>query len=472
MIRLGIGRVSSGRLATRLLAAFVGSVAVQVGVIDVAPASDSTSFVLQPRIVNGHATAAYPTTGALLFYDDAAATNLAGSCSGTLIGCRTFLTAAHCVCPDDTDAAAGCEREGHTDPATMRVFLQQGGVFPVVGTVISPDYRFAESGDVAIVTLAEPVTGIAPSAINMARRADLGATGTIVGFGTTASGRRSTDDSGIKREGMVTTAQCAADITDAAHLCWSFLGGGSNSCDGDSGGPLFIDFGDGPVVAGVTSGGHSFDCLAPDTGFDSDTFVNRSWIIAAAGTDLGTASCGLPAVGTASTTEFTTVGQLDSTAPEARLQLEVPAAATVLRIAMNGQFASTSGFYPNDYDLFVRAGSAPTVDRFDCADTNATTFGFCQINSPEPGTWHVMVRLNQGAGAFQVTATTFAPPQCAGDCDGDGGVSGNELLTGLTLALGTHAASCPSCDANGDGVVSVGELIKAVDVARTGCPAG
>jgi hypothetical protein len=218
--------------------------------------------------------------------------------------------------------------------------------------------------------------------------------------------------------------------------------------------------------------------LAPDAGFDSDVFVNRSWILATAGADLGTASCDLPAVGSALTTTFTASGQLDSGTPEARLQFDVPEATAVLRIGLNGQVGNASGFFSsaNDYDLFVRAESPPTSDVFDCADTNATTFGFCEIDAPRVGTWHVLIRLKKGAGAFQVSATTFAAaaltaPSCNGDCNGDGAVTIDEVLACVNIALGADPATCRSCDADGNGVVAVDELVKTAGFALSGCPA-
>jgi hypothetical protein len=61
------------------------------------------------------------------------------------------------------------------------------------------------------------------------------------------------------------------------------------------------------------------------------------------------------------------------------------------------------------------------------------------------------------------TATpTRGPLDCGGDCDGDGQVSINELILGVNIALGTAAAdSCAAFDRNRDGQVSVSELIAA-----------
>jgi hypothetical protein len=446
---------------------------------DVTPAAadsgGSAAATLQPRIVNGRDTWAYPATGALLLFDDAGASSLAGLCSGTLIGCRTFLTAAHCVCPEAANDAATCERLGTADPLTLRVFLQRAGLFRVAQVAVDPDYAFAQRGDVALVTLSESVTGIAPSPINTSQRPEPNTPGTIVGFGTTLGGRRNTNDSGMKREGTVTTAICPTDIPSATHVCWLFTGTDSNTCGGDSGGPLFVNFGSGALIAGVTSGGESPNCLAPDAGFDSDVFVNQDWIVATAGADLGTESCDLPPVGSALTEMLDSVGDLTSQS-EARLQVDVPEGATWLRVGLNGQVASGSGpsTTANDFDLFVRAGSAPTADAFDCADAGPTTFGFCEFAAPHPGPWYVWVRRNRGQGGFQVTTTTFAAalmPACTGDCNRDGAVTVDDVLTGVDIALGTaDITSCPSFDGGGAGVVTVDTVITAVRYALSECP--
>lgn len=67
------------------------------------------------------------------------------------------------------------------------------------------------------------------------------------------------------------------------------------------------------------------------------------------------------------------------------------------------------------------------------------------------------------------TATALVAA-CAGDCDGDRDVSVNELITGVTIALGQRLASaCPAFDANGDAAVSISELVAAVDRALNTC---
>src|SRR5215831_10377435 len=61
---------------------------------------------------------------------------------------------------------------------------------------------------------------------------------------------------------------------------------------------------------------------------------------------------------------------------------------------------------------------------------------------------------------------------CVGDCPPpDGQVAVNELVLGVTIALGSSPiTACPSYDVNGDGVLGVDELVSAVNDAQQGCP--
>ncbi|MEO8602790.1 MAG: hypothetical protein ABI629_09455, partial [bacterium] len=69
------------------------------------------------------------------------------------------------------------------------------------------------------------------------------------------------------------------------------------------------------------------------------------------------------------------------------------------------------------------------------------------------------------------TATaTPAPQACVGDCDGDGRVSIAELLSAVRIPLGDPPDTCPAADADGDGTVGINELIAAVNNALNGCP--
>jgi hypothetical protein len=83
----------------------------------------------------------------------------------------------------------------------------------------------------------------------------------------------------------------------------------------------------------------------------------------------------------------------------------------------------------------------------------------------------VLAKQVQGEGTVQLTATTLMPASaCPGDCNKDGEVTIDELLTSVAIALGNaDAGSCPACDLNGDGAVSIDELLSAVNSALNGC---
>jgi len=60
---------------------------------------------------------------------------------------------------------------------------------------------------------------------------------------------------------------------------------------------------------------------------------------------------------------------------------------------------------------------------------------------------------------------------CVGDCDGDGEVTVNEIVSAVNIALDVAALSaCPSADRDGDGAVTVDEIVVAINNALNGCP--
>jgi len=71
-------------------------------------------------------------------------------------------------------------------------------------------------------------------------------------------------------------------------------------------------------------------------------------------------------------------------------------------------------------------------------------------------------------GAITITTT---PAVCLGDCNGDGTVSIDELIRGVAITLGEQPLSaCPAFD-DGSGVVTIASLVKAVGYTLNGCPA-
>jgi hypothetical protein len=393
--------------------------------------SGTVSEVVE-RIVNGNLTTDFPSAGALLTPNKPSTAGT--TCSGTLIGCQTFLTAGHCVADD-------------LDPGHYTVFLQNAGFFSVTSIALHPDFNFP-IGDVAVLKLGTAVNGIRPAAINTTAAAAAGLAGTIVGFGRTGGSKQ---DYGIKRIGTVTTAACKDSVSGTTSVCWNFTnplgapGTNSNTCNGDSGGPLFIDFGTGPRIAGVTSGGTADTCLPTDNSYDANVFFYRSWIQEQAGADLGSTACGaLPQVGDAETTVFSFTAQLSAASTQATHNFQVPAGTSVLRVTMNGVDDGS------DFDLFVKASTPPSLSTYDCRQNGPGQFGFCEFVAPTAGTWYVLVAQSAGAGAYQVTTTAFsggcADTANAGQaCDDENPCTTNDRCQGGTCA-GTAVTDGTACD--------------------------
>jgi len=170
-------------------------------------------------------------------------------------------------------------------------------------------------------------------------------------------------------------------------------------------------------------------------------------------------------------------GSLSAWEPEGELTIEVRENTVLLRVTLNGQDANDLyglGFpQGNDFDLYVRVGEQPIEEGFDCVDPTMGTYGLCEIDFPDPGTWHVTANRFVGQGAFRLTAVAFsrAPPaRCVGDCDGNGDVTVDELLTMVNIALGSASVlGCGSGGINGNGEIMVDEIMTAVSRALEGC---
>jgi len=68
------------------------------------------------------------------------------------------------------------------------------------------------------------------------------------------------------------------------------------------------------------------------------------------------------------------------------------------------------------------------------------------------------------------TPTITAEVVCPGDCDRSGGVTVDEILTLVSIALGTvDADECLAGDIDGNGAITVDEILQAVNAALAGC---
>lgn len=87
----------------------------------------------------------------------------------------------------------------------------------------------------------------------------------------------------------------------------------------------------------------------------------------------------------------------------------------------------------------------------------------------EEGAIEVEVSVPQDAAPGEYVLTIEMERSCVGSCRG-GGVTIADLITGVNIALGrADGNACGALDANGDGVVSIAELVQAVLASLAGC---
>ena len=397
-----------------------------------------------------------------------------GSDGLTYVGSAQFvgeyniiLTAAHCVCDD---VGSTCQPGGafEPDPAAFSVFLQNAGVFAVQSIHVEPSFDFPV-GDVAVLKLAAPVVGIRPTPILTGSAPPNGTIGTIAGFGR-AGGTAS--DYGLKRSGEVDLASCTNGISNTTSVCWDFVapigpaGTDSNTCNADSGGPLLVDLGAGPRLAGTTSGGFSGSCNAPDHSYDANVAHYAAFIQAQGGADLDNEICGArPQVGDPAAAVTAIQSTLPATAGSRVHAIVVPPGAKALRVALN---ADESG--GNDFDLWLRAASKPTANAYTCRSTGAGQYAYCEIDHPAGTTWWARVKRNSGSGAYQLTATVLHRlTPVVSDFDGDGRADvavvdsqtgawsaiGSTAGPGISFDLGVPGKRFVPGDYDGDGVADV-----------------
>ena len=127
---------------------------------------------------------------------------------------------------------------------------------------------------------------------------------------------------------------------------------------------------------------------------------------------------------------------------------------------------------PNDNRLSPAAPIAITAAKsasLCAAGHRAALRGLCELVRCLTG--GSVLRRGWVVVAMVVAAAGSARATCAGDCNGDGVVTVPEVVTVDNIALGSLPLSaCPAADANGDGSVGVGDAVLAVQAALDGCP--
>jgi MYXO-CTERM domain-containing protein len=173
-----------------------------------------------------------------------------GSCSGTLVAPDVVITAGHCAEVNPTQVIADTTN-----------YNAAGGKPATVKTITAyPSWQ--TSYDVSVIVLTAPLAGVTPRKLGTTCTFDGFAAGTmvhLVGFGLTDTAGQGNNTALNEAMAAVTDATCSGGNGCVAAVApgGEFVAGGSgtDSCFGDSGGPVYLDTPRGTVVIAAVSRG-------------------------------------------------------------------------------------------------------------------------------------------------------------------------------------------------------------------------
>lgn len=193
-------------------------------------------------------------------------------CGGSIVSPTQVVTAAHCLESDDpTGVSVLAGQDDLNDSGGQRVAVDR--------IVPHPQYARSEVPDLAVLTLESPLQfngDVQPIALASSDEIASATEGLVSGWGATSETSEAEQPQLLSATvPMVDDATCDTDlggIDDAAETCAG--GTGTDSCYGDSGGPLAIEVDGKMKLAGVTSWGDECGGATPGVYAEVATFAD------------------------------------------------------------------------------------------------------------------------------------------------------------------------------------------------------
>ena len=246
----------------------------------------------------------HPFVGLIVFYDETG--EFIGRCSGSLLDPYNFLTAGHCVVGAVTarvyfqqDAGVNFDPETEIDPVTGYPEFCAAGTLGVVCATSDEIYNYGfpqplpNRHDVGLVILDQPIDlpeyGQLPEAGTLDQlatsRGDQETIFTVSGYGLSYKNQAQSGKPNLSfRERLMAESKLVnlrSAINDGFNI--QTQGNGRDrggTCNGDSGGPVFLGDPNSNLIVAVTSFGLNVLCRGTDFSYRVDQADVLTWLAA------------------------------------------------------------------------------------------------------------------------------------------------------------------------------------------------
>ncbi|AKQ64166.1 Alkaline serine protease [Myxococcus hansupus] len=343
------------------------------------------------EIVNGTDTTIGDNPWQAMLYFNSATTQMGRRvCGGSILNEKWILTAQHCV----LDKYGNLIEPDLVMVGSTTLDGVHHGQTPTVEDVIPyPGFLDTSSGkDVALVLLATPLDLSGPNAkaIPLITPVDESSRVTTPGVVARATGwgahfLNDTFNNTLRTTNLIIQSNSVAQAAYPTHhitedqIPAAALGTGI--CDGDSGGPLTVPYGDTRALAGVLSWGYGCgDSRFPGMSARVSSF--GSWITST--TCILTNGASVPVI------------DVDEDDWTCTYTLSVPEGASDLKF----ELSSSEG----DGDVYVRFGAEPDAFTHPCDSANPGNGEKCTIDYPSVGTYSVKIHVYASANDMRLKA--------------------------------------------------------------------